>query len=221
MVMLEHWTASINGPEWFYGIDIVFLALFIIINLAIYKIGVKAYGVTHDRKYKNFSLAFFFISLAYLILGLSNLALYTEFYDGVVQDINFANLFYLAHIFFMLVGYSVLLLVSMRIRSKRMALLMFSYMLLFIAFAYQYYLKFHLVALMMLVFIAYQFWENYLKKKSFNSGLVFSTFYFLGVAEVLFMLEVWMPALFVLAFVMQLAGYLAILLMYVRVLKNG
>ncbi|MEK6816883.1 MAG: hypothetical protein AABY09_04675 [Nanoarchaeota archaeon] len=221
MVMLEHWTASINGPSWFYGFDIVFLALFVIINLIIYKVGVKAYGITRDRKYKNFSLAFFFISLAYLILGLSNLALYTEFYDGVVKGINFANWFYLAYIFFMLVGYSVLLLVSMKVRSKKLALLMFGYMLLFIAFAYQYYLKFHLVALMMLVFIAYQFWENYLRKKSFNSGLVFVTFYLLVMAEAMFLLQVWMPVLFVVAFLLQLTGYLAILTMYVRVLKNG
>lgn len=221
MVMLEHWTASIAGPGWFYGVDLVFLALFLIINLIIYKFGVKAYGLTRDKKFKHFSLAFFFMSLAYLIYGLSNLALYTEFYDGVVQGINFANLFYFAHIFFMLVGYSVLLLVSMKVRSKKMALLMFSYMLLFIAFAYQYYLKFHLVALMMLVFIAYQFWENYTRKKSFNSGLVFVTFYLLGIAEALFLLEVWMPTLFVLGYLLQLTAYLAILTMYVRVLKNG
>jgi hypothetical protein len=219
MVILENWAASLIGPSWFYGIDTIFQIMFVIITLLIYSLSVKAFKFSLDKKFKNLGLSFFFISLAFLILALSNLALYSGFYDGTVRGINFANLFYLAHVFFMLIGYSVLLLVSLKIKSKRVALLMFSFMLLFIAFAFQYYLKFHLVSLMMLVFIAYNFWENYLRKHSINSGLVFVTFYFLTIAELFFLCSVWMPTLYVMAQLMQMVGFLSILVMYKKVLK--
>lgn len=221
MVMLESLVVSINGPSWFFGIDTVFQVLFVLVTMLIYSLSARALKFTHDKKYKNLGLAFFFLALAYLILAMSNLALYTEFYDGVVRGINFANLFYLAHIFFILIGYSVLLLVSMKIKSKRMALLMFSFMLMFIAFAFQYYMKFHLVSLMLLVFIAYHFWENYLHKKSTNSGLVFVAFYCLCMAEVFFLTMVWLTPLYVVAHVLQLIGFLSMLWMYMRVFKHG
>ncbi|MEA3378300.1 MAG: hypothetical protein U9Q69_01550 [Nanoarchaeota archaeon] len=226
MVVLESWVASINGPSWFYGIDSLFQIIFIIATLLIYSLSVKAHSFTKkfssQKKYKNFGLAFLFLAFAYIILALSNLALYTGFYDGVVRGINFANLFFFAHMVFILVGYSVLLLVSLKVRDKKSAVLMFSFMLMFILFSYQYFIKFHLVSLILLIFIAYQFWENYLKQKSFNSALVFITFYFLGVGEIFYLLSVvWAPSFYAIAHLMQFVGFGLVAAVYMRLLRNG
>src|SRR3989344_6838976 len=221
MVFTESWTASLNGPTWFMGMDSVMQGLFVVVTLMIYFMSMKAYRFSKDPKYKHFGWGFAFISLAYFILSVSNLAIVTAFYDGTVRGINFGNLFYLAHIFFTLVGYSVLLLVSMKVRSKKLAVLMFAFISLFVLFSYQYYVKYHIVSLFLLFFIAYQFFENYQKRKSINSGLVFTSFYLLAISEILFLATVYMQLLYVVANVLQLIGYLAMLVMTVRVIARG
>lgn len=221
VVTPESWTVSLNGPTWFYGIDSVMQVLFALVTLLIYYMCIKAYKFSKDQKYKHFGWGFAFMSFAYFILAMSNLAIVSTFYDGTVRGINFGNLFYLAHVFFTLIGYSVLLLVSMKVRSKKLAVLMFSFISLFVLFSYQYYLKYHIVSLILLFFIAYQFFENFQKKRTINSGLVFTSFYLLAISEILFLATVYVPLLYVLGNVLQLLGYLAMLIMTIRVIARG
>lgn len=221
MVFTESFTASIAGPDWFMGIDSIMQIIFALVTISIYFMSMKAYKFSREPKYKHFGLGFAFMSLAYVILAISNLAIVTRFYDGTVRGINFGSLFYLAHIFFILIGYCVLLLVSMKVRSKKLAVLMFAFISLFVLFSYQYYIKFHIVSLILLLFIAHQFLENYQQKKSTNSALVFSTFYLLAMSEILLLATVYMPSLYVVGNLLQLLGYLAMLTMTIRVIARG
>jgi len=221
MVFTENWTVSLNGPQWFMGVDSVMQVLFALVTLMIYFMSMKAYKFSKDAKYRHFGLGFAFMSLAYFILAISNLAIISTFYDGTVRHINFGNLFYLAHVFFALVGYSVLLLVSMKIRSKKLAVLMFAFISLFVLFSYQYYLKYHIVSLILLFFIAYQFFENYQKRRTINSGLVFVSFYLLAISEILLLSTIYVPLFYVVGNILQLLGYLAMLVMTVRVIARG
>ena len=221
VVFTESWTVSLVGPTWFYGVDSIMQVLFALVTLMIYFMSMKAYKFSKDPKYKHFGWGFAFISLAYLILSVSNLAIISKFYDGTVRGINFGNLFYLANIFFTLVGYCVLLLVSMKVKSKKLALLMFAFISLFVLFSYQYYLKFHIVSLILLLFIAHQFYENYRQKRSINSGLVFTSFYLLAISEVFLLVMPYIPILYVVGNIFQLLGYLAMLIMTIWVIARG
>lgn len=220
-ITTESWTVSLAGPQWFMGLDSVMQVLFALITLVIYFMSMKAYKFSKNSKYKRFGLAFAFMSIGYFVLAMSNLAITTGFYDGTIRGINFGNIFYLTHIFLVLVGYAILLLVSMKIHDKKLTALMFSFILLFVIFSYQYYLKFHLVSMMLLLFIAHQFFENYQSKRSMNSALVFASFYILAVSEIFFLLTVYFPSFYVVAHLFQFAGYFAMLTMTIRVITNG
>ncbi|MBI4154028.1 hypothetical protein HY501_01710 [Candidatus Woesearchaeota archaeon] len=230
MVLTEGWFASVAGPEWFFGMDAVLQLFFGLIAFFIALKGEKIYRQTRDRKYKSFSLSFTFIGLAQFILALSHLALSSGFYDGIVRGINFANLFFLAHVFFTLVGYTLLLTISLKLKSRKLITLLFAFILLFTLFSYQYFVKFHVVLLLLTLFMALQFYQNYAAKRKFNSGLVFMAFYFIMMSELFFLSSVYFPEFFggasfpsfyPLGYFFQLVGYLSLLYMFKRVLKNA
>jgi len=216
---------SINGPNWFYTTDAIFQILFAFVALAVMFFSYKAYSLTREKKYGYFSLSFLLISLGFFTISFSNLLVYKGVYDGVISrlnEFNLSNAFYLAHIFFMLLGYTVLLLLSMKVKSKRMVALTLAFMLLFIAFSYQYYLKFHMVSFILMCFISWQLYENYIEKKTLNTLLVFSSFFTLSFAELFFLATVYYASWFyVVAHLLQLAGFGLIFCMIMKVLYGG
>lgn len=217
--------ASIVGPQWFFKVDSVFQIIFALITLAITLFSYKVFRMTKERKFKYFSASFLLIALGFLTLSLSNLLVTLGVYDGVISrlsEFNLANMFFLVYVLFMLVGYMLLIIISMQLAQKRLVALLLSIVLLFVAFSYQYYLKFHMISMLLLGFIAWQFYENYHQKKNTNAGLVFSCFYALAFAEPFFIAAVYlMPALYVLAHVLQLTGFGLLLVMLIRVNKYG
>lgn len=215
---------SINGPEWFFKFDSVFQIIFALVTLAITLFSYRVFHFTKERKFKYFSASFLLMSMGFFTLSLSNLLIYLGVYDGIISrlnEFNLANAFFLAYVLFMLVGYALLIIVSMQLKSRRLVALLLAIMLLFVAFSFQYYLKFHMISLLLLGFITWQFYENYAKKKNVNSGLVFSSFYALSFAEVFFLSIMFMPSLYVLAHLLQLAGFGLLLAMFFRVLNHG
>lgn len=212
---------SINGPEWFQTFDAVFQILFALVTIAISVFGYKVFHFAKDTKFKYFSLSFLLLALGFLTVSFSNLLIYLGVYDGILSSLgefNVGNAFFLASMLFILFGFMLLIIVSMNLKQKRLVALLLAIVLLFVAFSYQYYLKFHMVALLLLGFIAWQFYDNYAKKKNTNAGLVFAGFYVLAFAEVFFLTMVYMPLLFVLANILQALGFGLLLAMLLRVL---
>lgn len=215
--------ASIAGPEWFRFFETTFQIMFAVITMLIAGFGYKAYKMSEDRKFKYFTAGFFMLSIGFILLAVSNFLIYTEFYDGIVSrfyGINFANLIYFGHIVLMMAGYMLLLVIAMRLQTRRLIALLFSFLFLFALFSYQYYLKFHVISLMLLGFMAWQFFDNYREKKKFNSGLVFSGFYMLAFAELFLLGIIFVPSLYVVGNVLQLVGYGLLLWMFIRVQRG-
>ncbi|MDI6737607.1 MAG: hypothetical protein QME12_03760 [Nanoarchaeota archaeon] len=215
---------SINGPEWFYTAGSILQAVFALVALLIAGFSYKAYRLAKERKYKYFSAGFLSLSLGYAAISFSNLLVFLGVYDGVISrlnELNLANLFYLMHIFFILVGYMLLLAVAMKLRQRRLIALLFALVFLLVGFAYQYYLKFHMISFLLLAFMAWQFYENYRERKTANAGLVFSSFYLLAFAELFLLGMVYVvPVLYAVGHFMQLIGFGLLLLMFARVQKG-
>ncbi len=216
--------ASINGPQWFHMFDSIFQIVFALITLGISFFSYKVFHFTKQNKFKYFSLSFLLVAIGYLIVSFSNLLVYLGIYDGIISrlnEFNVANAFFLAFILFLLMGYMLLIIISMNLKNKRLVALLLSVVMLFVAFSYQYYLKFHMVSLLLLAFIALQFYENYKSKKHVNSGMVFASFYLLAFAELFFIATPFMTISYVFAHGLQLIGFSLMLGMLIRVLKYG
>ena len=112
--------ASLNGPVWFQKFDSVFQIIFALVTIAISMFSYKVFHFTKDKKFKYFSLAFIMVAIGYLINSFSNLLIYLVIYDGVLSSLhefNLANAFFLASILFTLMGYMLLIIVSMDLRQ--------------------------------------------------------------------------------------------------------
>lgn len=215
---------SINGPEWFYTAGSVMQIVFALVTLLIAGFSYKAYMLAKDRKYRYFSFGFLSLALGYAAISFSNLLVFLGVYDGVISrlnELNVANLLYLGHIFFIIVGYMLLLAVAMKLQQRKLIALLFALVLLLVAFAYQYYIKFHMISFLLLAFMAWQFYENYREKRTANAGLVFSSFYLLAFAELFLIAMVYItPVLYAVGHFLQLTGFGLLLLMFTRVQKG-
>ena len=212
----------LNGPIWFRGIDTLFTLIFALITLLIMLLSNKAYRLTSEPKYKYFSLAFGSLFLGFSTLSLFTALLITHISTTLTNLIQQFDFVYLVHIFFVLLAYMALLIITLKITDKRVITLLISLTTLFILFSYQHYLKFHLVSLLLLVFLTQQFYRNYQEKKNQNAKLVLVSFYLLFTAEVFAIINLYIDGLlYIPGQIIQLLGYLFLFYMFIQVLHHG
>jgi len=211
----------LNGPYWFRGIDAFLGILYIIVTLLIAALSYKAYKLTDEKKYSYFSIAFGLMAVAFLVYSLTTVLLTTHVsttLNNILTQFDFA---FLLHMILIFAAYTLLLVVTLKIEQKKVIILLFTLMLLFSAFSYQYYIKFHIVSFLLLFFLGHQFYTNYLEKKNKNAKLVFTAFYLLACAQVFFLAMIYQPFFYVVANMMQLLGFLVLFYMLWKVLNYG
>lgn len=209
------------GPEWFYHYSILFWLVGALVTILVSAFSYKVYHLTRESKFFYFALAFGFMCLGYLSLSAMNLTLLTHISNWLSVIAYQFDFGFLAYIIFMLIGYTILAAVTLKFRTKKQALFLASLVMLFVLFSYQYFIKFHMVSFVLLAFPALQFYQNCIKNKSFNSSLVFASFYLLTIAQALFVLGTFYATVFITAHLLQLVGYLMLLWMFVRVIRHG
>ena len=210
------------GPSWFYGYDSIFAFVFAIITILISLLSFRAYRFTGDKKYKFFSLSFLLISVANLIFWFFTSALLLHLSTELTNLIVLFDFPFLAYIFLSLLAYTILLIIAMKIESKRIMLLLITLSLLFIIFSYQHYIKFHIIAFILLFYLAYQFYTNYLENKKSNAKIVFTSFYLLTCAEIFYIATVYVSHfLYVAAQILQLVAYLTLFYLFLRLINYG
>ncbi len=211
----------LNGPYWFRGLDALFGLVYILVTLLIAAMSYKAYKLTEEKKYSYFSAAFGLMSLGFLVYSLTNLALTTHISDQLNQMLSTFDFAFLIHMILIFAAYTLLLVITLKIQQKKVIILLFSLMLLFTAFSYQYYLKFHIISFLLLFFLGHQFYTNYLEKQNRNAKLVFISFYLLTCAQVFFLVMIYNPIFYVVADILQLFGFGVLFYMFMRVLQHG
>ena len=211
----------LNGPYWFRGFESLFVFVAGIVTMLVALLSYKAFSLTEERKYKYFSLSFFILSLSFLIFSIvSGLLIMHKVPLLYIFVENFDYVFF-THVIFTLLAYMLLIIITFRIDNKKAAGLLASLALLLAVFSYQHYLKFHIVSLVLLFFLTYQFYTNYSEKKLQNAKLVFSSFYLLTVAELFFILMLYIgPGLYIFARIIQFLGYLILFYTFLRVIHH-
>ncbi|MFH1455553.1 MAG: hypothetical protein ABIF40_01235 [archaeon] len=213
---------SLTGPQWFYGIGSGFEIILGFVAFLIAMLSLKAFKLSTDKKYYYFSFSFFLISLAYFLTGVSKFAMLTHVLNQLTAILQQFDFIFFLHVLLIIFAYMILLIITLKInRNKKAIGLLFGVSLLFVAFSYQYFLKFHLVLLLLLFFLALKYFENAADKKTINSGLVFTAFYFLMIGQVFALCVILMPGLVILGELFQLLGFLMLFGMFVKVLKHG
>jgi hypothetical protein len=227
------------SPAWFHGADTLLEIFSGIVAMLVAMAGYRAYKLAKDKKYFYFSAAFVFITLSFLARAFTTLYFVFSNLDnvpgaGVAQSLGqplfgAANIFVagrLVYVLLVLFAYLILLLLSMRPAGKhtdgRLIALLSIFVILFSVLSYSSALAFHLVALTFLVFVTANFLNNYRRKKSLTTKLIFLAFAAMTVECLLWLFAAYNSHSFLViaAYLARAISYLLLLFALVRVYRK-
>jgi len=223
----------IYSPRWFYGKDIVIDIVSILVLLLISYFSVRYYKINNqNKKYLFFASSFGFMALSFIFKILTNFTLYSKViqtkqigfvtftYNAIQSSSILFTAGFLIYRILMLTG--LLILYSMYSNTKKANIMLLLY-LVFIStyFSRSAYYVFHLTALMFLVMITIQYWNNYKRFKHNTNKWLFYSFSFISLSQIVFVFMRFHALFYVTAELIQLLGYLSLLVTFIKVLKDG
>jgi len=212
----------------FYGIDSLVETLTIIVCFIIAYYSNKFYRLVKDKNYRLFSFAFLAIAISFIFKILSNLTILHRVNIHVanfmfviltelesVEIINFISL--ILYKSFYLMGFLILFLILTKTDDREKIFLFFYFSLITLLFSIYFDFVFHLTIIFILVFLTYNFYINYNKRKNINTFLVFFAFLLLSIDHLFFILEDFNLILYVIGEILSLIGFLCLLINQIKI----
>ncbi|MFT4311117.1 MAG: hypothetical protein ACMXX7_00665 [Candidatus Woesearchaeota archaeon] len=213
------------SPQYFVGYNILLEFLFSIITLGVALFSYKAYKSTGLSQIKNFAAGFFFIFLGYFSQVFTSLLIYLMGHEVVckrkVLDVLFLNaLGFYSYVLFILFGLLILVYMTFKRVKQRVLVLLMLMALVVVFFSSDIFLSFYTLTTIAFTFLSWHFIETYLKNKKKNSLMVVVAFLSLTLASLLFLVSMTFPALYVTAKLLELFGYIFIIVNFYLILKK-
>ncbi len=218
------------GPRWFLGIDTLFELISIIVSFLISLFAYKIYKLASQKKYLNFSLAFFLIAIGLFFKIISNFVvfyktvektfygLFTVTYTYSFNSINLISLFLFR--FLTLTAFLMILANILKIKDKRIITLMLFFTVIATIFSNYAYFVFHLTLALILGFISFYYFKNTKIKRSRSAFMVMFSFLALFLSQILFVFFALDHGFYAFGEILQLVGFLFLLFAYISVFKK-
>lgn len=218
-------------PKWFYGKDILIDIFSIVVLLLISFFMYRYYRLNKEKKYFYLGTSFVLIALSFVFKIVMNFTIY--FPVTVKQNIGFLVftydvlkssdvLFfygYLLYRIFMLIGLFAFFGIYKK-PSKSSTFLILYLLVISTWFSQNTYFIFHLTAFLILFMITYRLYENCKKTKHHTAVMLTLSFAIITLSQVLFIYIKLNPMLYVIAEIVQLIGYIVLLVTFIKVLSN-
>ncbi len=223
----------IYSPKWFYGKDILIDIISIFVLLLISYFSMKYYKINSKNKnYIFFASSFWVIALAFIFKIITNFTLYynivqtkhlgllTVAYNTLQSSNILFSAGFLLYRILMLIG--LFMLYSLYAKNKTPNIILTVYFILVLSyFSMSTYYVFHATALIILLIITFQYWKNYKKEKQPNNKWLLYSFLLISLSQILFIFIGVTTLFYVIAELIQLLGYIVLLITFFKVLKYG
>lgn len=214
----------IYSPQWFYGIDAVLDFVTVLTCIFIGYFSIRSHNITGQKKYLYFGIAFYAISIGYIVKNLTFLSIYFKLFSPYTQYITKVfvevRIIYLIGLFFYkfltLSGFLALFLFAHRTREN-VVYMMFYTVFLFSMISNQ--LFYHLLALGLLAYVLDYYHKNYQKHKKKGAGMVRNAFILIVASQAMFIFQALHPLFYVAAEFMLMAGFITLLYMFLKVVR--
>lgn len=218
-------------PDWFLGSDVSieifsFLILFIISILAF-----RNYKLSEKKSTLHLGLGFLFIAIAGFASVIAKFPIYYDF--GIVKEIGNAvvnydivrtvDVFYYICFFFSRFFTLLGLYVLYKLPLERISgeFFLYVYFITIISMLSQpFYFVHHFTALILLVFIINKYSKIYLKERARNTKTLVVAFVLLAFGQWIFLFSK-LSAIYVLGQLVQLAGYITLLMLIIKIIQDG
>jgi len=219
------------GPLWFLNADLIIEFISLLIALLIGIFSHRACKFTNERKYLYFALAFYLIAASFGIKMLASWLSCSQFKQIVFESVtmvqynlnNIQTIYALGsflHRFFMLTGLIILTTLCLRIKANKTRLLLLFFIFISTWFSRETYFIFHLIAAFLLLYISLFFYANHYKKQTKNSFLVALAFALMFISQLIFIFVLLDQKIYVVGVIIQLLGFLSLLLTYLLIGKK-
>jgi len=222
------------SPKWFYGFDSVIEFIAIIVSVLLVYYSYKCFKLTKENKYLYFSTAFLSITFAFIAKIIGTLAIYkpaiTRSALGSTIHQTFTSLTpyyinalaFMVYIFFTLLGFLILFLIISRLtwRNQRVIVLLLYFVFLATWISVIHYQLFYLTSFVLLLLITYSYYNNYIEIKSAKARFVTIAFGILLVSQAFFIFVIYSRTIYVLAELIQLLGFVYLLIPFVLIFKK-
>jgi len=215
------------SPIWFFGYDSILDLISFLITILIGFYSYRIYKLTGKKSYFFLYLAFLLLSIALVVKSFANLSLYFDLLHKIgVKDTRLfgyqmAALGLFGYVLLTLLGYIILIALTLKLKGKRIISLLFFLVILTILLAKNSFMFFHLISFaLLLLYVTPYFYDNYSKVKNIKALLVFLCFFFLSFGHLFLSLVFYSNQFYVLGIILQLAGFLMLLVNLILVFKK-
>ncbi|MFA6269516.1 MAG: hypothetical protein WCW13_01780 [archaeon] len=214
------------SPPWFFGYDIVFELIFAVVALALALFALRVSHLTSQRSAGLFGKGFLLISISYFFQSIFNFFMLAQIGDHLYTPFDAAMLPIIqqigayGHVLFMLTGLVVLLYTSFEIKNKRLFLAFLALAIVPLFIIDDLFGLFYVVSTVCLLFVAWYYVANYLKKKQSLNLVTALAFLLLLIGHAQYFLSINNPPLYVIGHAIELFGYLLILVNFYLVLRR-
>lgn len=220
------------SPKWFWGEDIFIDAIALLVLLSIAVFATRYYKIKKSRNYLYLALSFYLIALSFFSKILINFTIYYQvLHTQIIGSIEYtqvilkssevlavSGLFF--YRLFTLLGFFVLYSIYEE-QSKANVILMVYFIVISIFFSKEEYYIFYLTSFILLGVISNRYYRNYRKNKKKTSGMLAASFSVITLSQIFFMFVNFTKHFYVVGEVIQLIGYIILLVAFVTVLKHG
>ena len=208
-------------PQWFNILAIVYQIVSFLVAGAISLLGYKAYKLIKEKKYLNFSIAFLFIMLSFVVLALTNILVYLNLDEAVNKIFAIINWGFIAYAVFTIAGFFLLVVLTFKVKDIKIisilslgivVALIFLPSLIFLPFVK----IFHIILLILALLLSYYFYKNCREKKTANSKLVFCAFIAMMISHMFHLASGSSQVVFVMGNTILVLGYILLLVTLLR-----
>jgi hypothetical protein len=224
--------AFVVGPSWFYGIDYIFDLVSVVVGFLIFFFSYKSYRYTSQKKYLYFAASFFLVAMGFIAKILATIPVYSKelkvetvgfitVTENVINKVTWINALGISVArFTMLFAFLILVLVSLKIKDKKIITLLVYFLVISTTLVSASYFVFH-VTLIILLFILYlNYRSNYRRVKSNNAKMVMYAFLLMVISQLFFIFEELVEHFYVIGESIQLAGYLVLLIATIKIIAK-
>ena len=227
-------TQVMISPNWFLTKDMLIhvFSVITLILIAAFSMRFYFFRKKENKNYLYFAASFILIAISFLWKIVTDITIYSDIihtkklgifiitYKTIYAEKLLFVAGHFAHYLLMLLGLYILYVVLNR-RSTMNHLLILYFIVITTVFSNFSYFIFHLTAGALLLGIAYRYYTIYRANKRRLTKVIFISFGILALAQALFMPVKLYANIYVAAQVVQLTGFLLLLIAFVLVLKNG
>jgi hypothetical protein len=227
-------TQVVISPEWFASTDMILLGFSVITLLLIAAFSLRFYFFKkkEHKNYLYFAISFLLLAISFLwkiatditvyydIINTKQAGIFTITYQTMRAEKVLFVAGHFAHYLFALLGLYLLYVVLNR-KSTMNHLLILYFIVMTTIFSNFSYFIFHLTAFVLLLGISYRYYLVCKQNKRNLTKLIFTSFSIIAVSQILFMFVKLWGNIYVAAQIIQLIGFILLLVAFISVLKNG